>query len=67
VSSGEDAKELSQILSKKIAGGALNVAVRPDPSVGWRAYVVTAPDIKHQRLVDRTAVALRKQGYKLKA
>jgi hypothetical protein len=61
------AKELSEIISEKIASGALKVAVRPDSSVGWRAYVVTAPDIKHQRMVDRTAVSLRKQGYKLKA
>ncbi len=60
------AKELGEIISERIASGALKVAVRPDPSVGWRAYVVTAPDLKHQRLVDRAAVVIRKQGYRLK-
>lgn len=54
--------ELEEMIAQRIVVGGVYVSVRPDPILGWRPMVITAP--KHatyaQQLADDVAVELRK-------
>lgn len=55
--------ELEEMIAQRIVVGGVYVSVRPDPLLGWRAMVITAP--KHatyaQQMADDVAVELRKR------
>ena len=59
--------ELEDLILQRLVIGGVFVSVRPDPILGWRPMVVTAP--KHTRnaqvLADNIAAELRKK-YTLK-
>jgi hypothetical protein len=59
--------ELEDLILQRLLIGGVFVSVRPDPVLGWRATVVTAP--RHSRnaqdLADKIATDLRKK-FKLK-
>jgi hypothetical protein len=63
---GKEAKtdaELEDMILQRLVIGGVFVSVRPDPVLGWRPTVVTAP--KHtknaQELADKIATELRKK------
>ncbi|MEH2476696.1 hypothetical protein V1282_000053 [Nitrobacteraceae bacterium AZCC 2146] len=53
--------ELEEMIAQRIVGGGIYVSVQPDPILGWRATVITAP--KHaqyaQDLADKISIELR--------
>lgn len=55
--------ELEDMILQRLVIGGVFVSVRPDPVLGWRPTVVTAP--KHtrnaQELADKIAADLRKK------
>jgi hypothetical protein len=55
--------ELEDMILQRLVIGGVFVSVRPDPTLGWRPTVVTAP--KHnknaQELADKIAAELRKK------
>ena len=55
--------ELEDMILQRLLIGGVFVSVRPDPILGWRPTVVTAP--KHnknaQELADKIAAELRKK------
>jgi len=55
--------ELEDMILQRLVIGGVFVSVRPDPILGWRPTVVTAP--KHarnaQELADKIAADLRKK------
>jgi hypothetical protein len=55
--------ELEDMILQRLVIGGVFVSVRPDPILGWRPTVVTAP--KHarnaQELADKIAAELRKK------
>ena len=55
--------ELEEMIAQRIVVGGVYVSVRPDPVLGWRAMVITAP--KHatyaQKMADDVAVEMRKK------
>ena len=55
--------ELEDMILQRLVIGGVFVSVRPDPVLGWRPTVVTAP--KHtrnaQELADKIAAELRKK------
>ncbi|RYX87235.1 MAG: hypothetical protein EON84_20420 [Bradyrhizobiaceae bacterium] len=55
--------ELEEMIAQRIVVGGVYVSVRPDPLVGWKPMVITAP--KHasyaQKLADEVAAELRKK------
>ena len=55
--------ELEEMIAQRIVVGGVYVSVRPDPLLGWRPMVITAP--KHatyaQKMADDVAVDLRKK------
>jgi hypothetical protein len=54
--------ELEELIAQRIVVGGVYVSVRPDPLLGWRPMVITAP--KHatyaQKMADDVAAELRK-------
>ena len=55
--------ELEGLILQRLVIGGVYVSVRPDPVLGWRPTVITAP--KHNRnaqeLADQIATELRKR------
>jgi hypothetical protein len=53
--------ELEEMIAQRIVVGGIYVSVQPDPVLGWRATVITAP--KHARyaqdLADKISIELR--------
>jgi hypothetical protein len=57
------AAELCDMVAQRIGLGPLFLAVKSDPYGGWRAYVVTAPQLlEMQMLVDKIAAELHTEG-----
>jgi len=61
------AAELGDMIVKRVGLEGIFLAVRSDPYAGWRAYVVTAPQVAEmQVLVDKIAADLHADGYRLR-
>jgi hypothetical protein len=61
------AAELADMIVQRVGLEGIFLAVKPDPYDGWRAYVVTAPQVvEMQLLVDKIAAQLHGEGYRLR-
>jgi hypothetical protein len=61
------AAELADMIVQRVGLEGIFLAVKPDPYDGWRAYVVTAPQVvEMQLLVDKIAAQLQAERYRLR-
>jgi hypothetical protein len=61
------AAELADMIVQRVGLEGIFLAVKPDPYDGWRAYVVTAPQVvEMQLLVDKIAAQLHAERYRLR-
>jgi hypothetical protein len=67
IAKSKTAAELRDLIAQRVGIEGLFLAVKSDPYDGWRAYVVTAPQlVEMQLLVDKIAAELHAEGYKLR-